>query len=450
MMFPTDSDFPTPDGSMPAPEAGGPDRRLRRTPGRRPQAQPEANDGLGLSSMPLLHASGGEDCTNAAGPAFSFPSGADVAAVGSAYGGAPAVSAFRLRVTPGTVALASSAAEHAVADDGSLLAVDGETGEVLDGDGGVRSGSSEVADGPAGVIRGWSTRSRARMVSAFAGVDVSPLFAGSAGWPVMVTLTLPCCWVRVAPTAADFQAAFRRFQMRYVRAWGDFRCLWKLEFQSRHPEARCSCEYCAGVDDGRAPHLHLFIAEPAGLSMGRQQLPFREWLSLAWADSVAHPDPGQRAAHIRAGTGVDLPSGLRARDPRRLAVYFSKHSGAGGMKEYQHRIPKCWPKGGRFWGIIGLDRPSLDVLLTEDEFIQVRRILRRWSRSMVFYGDSVTTIRPRTRVVSRLRGRRYRRTRVRAQLFIASRLIGGTAVVGDGPAMARVLAQAVQAVRSEA
>jgi len=37
---------------------------------------------------------------------------------------------------------------------------------------------------------------------------------------------------------------------------------------------------------------------------------FRTWLSVTWADIVAHPDPEQRRRHRAAGTGVDYAEGL--------------------------------------------------------------------------------------------------------------------------------------------
>jgi hypothetical protein len=57
----------------------------------------------------------------------------------------------------------------------------------------------------------------------------------------------------------------------------------------------------------------------------RQQieLDFRRWLSITWADIVAHPDPEQRRRHRIAGTGVDYAEGIRLTDPRRMAVYFA-------------------------------------------------------------------------------------------------------------------------------
>jgi hypothetical protein len=76
-------------------------------------------------------------------------------------------------------------------------------------------------------------------------------------------------------------------------------------------------------------------------AVGRLGRTFREWLSQEWADIVTHPDPEQRARHLLAGTAVDILNGLRACGPKRLAIYFTKHSSPNLLsnKEYQHIVP---------------------------------------------------------------------------------------------------------------
>src|SRR5699024_11213847 len=129
----------------------------------------------------------------------------------------------------------------------------------------------------------------------------------------------------------------RRRHTRSKRDWSSDVCssdlVWKLEFQHRPPWKRCDCETCAGADDGRAPHIHMLLTPP--LHAADDGRFFRQWLSETWADIVAHPDPEQRRRHTLAGTGVDFAEGLRATDPRRVAVYLTKHGSAAGT-EYHH------------------------------------------------------------------------------------------------------------------
>jgi hypothetical protein len=60
--------------------------------------------------------------------------------------------------------------------------------------------------------------------------------------------------------------------------------------------------------------------------------------------AINHPDPEQKASHRLAGTAIDVLGGPRACDPKRLAIYFTKHSSPNTLssKEYQHIVPKLW------------------------------------------------------------------------------------------------------------
>jgi hypothetical protein len=150
--------------------------------------------------------------------------------------------------------------------------------------------------------------------------------------PAMLTLTYPGEWLTVAPDAEAIKRHFWALCKRYERAWGEpLIGLWKLEFQRRG-----------------APHFHISTVPPMGFvevfdpDAGRvRSVEFRTWLSITWAEIVAHPDPEQRDKHRLAGTGVDYAEGIKLTDPRRMAVYFAKYGTAGG-KEYQHRIPDQW------------------------------------------------------------------------------------------------------------
>jgi hypothetical protein len=232
---------------------------------------------------------------------------------------------------------------------------------------------------PCREITGWSRKSRTNMVRALCEIDYRPLLADPTRLPAMVTLTYPGDWLTVAPdgkTAKGHLAAFRR---RYERAWDrELVAVWKLEFQRRG-----------------APHFHLLMVPPHGVARtpgvrARADawvgagLPFRQWLSAVWADIVGHPDPEEHRYHQLAGTGVDYNEALRARDPKRVAVYFTKH-GSFAAKEYQNCVPPEWQepgKGpGRFWGYWRLERVAVAVEVTPDNGIRAARIARRWARA---------------------------------------------------------------------
>lgn len=312
---------------------------------------------------------------------------------------------------------------------------------------------------PAGVITTWSPRSRARMLRALAEIDHDSWVSSD---PIaMVTLTLPGDWLAVAPTGADFKRAFRRFVERWRWAIGWWQCAWKLEFQDRG-----------------APHLHLATRPPAvvnslgypvGFGYGRD-LPFREWLSGAWASAVRASDAcdcggrkgrnvpmallctcetvtSERKRHLIAGTNVRANS--RNTDPKRLAIYFYKHSAkTQDSKEYQHIVPEEWRspgKGpGRFWGIAGLERPRSTVELHPELWHQLRRELRKLDRSQ----NARTALSRRAAVTEDVGEAVRRATLCDLRLFGARKTRRGTSPMGglwlilnDAPAAAAVLAR---------
>nr|WP_243858202.1 hypothetical protein [Mycobacterium sp. DL440] len=278
------------------------------------------------------------------------------------------------------------------------------------------------------------------MCRTFAELDYSPLVE-SGRVPAMVTLTYPGDWEAVAPDGASAKRHMVLWRKRFQREYGEpARYIWKLEFQRRG-----------------APHIHLWMAPP--ISPGRSGRGFAQWLSETWAQVVDHPDAEQQARHRLAGTAIDVRDGLKACDPKRLAIYFAKHSSPNlnGDKEYQHIVPELWRRPGRgpgrFWGVYGLKKAITVVEVAQNAYLTARRIVRRWSRSQAVYSDSdsrfPTAVVPRTAIrqvprVDRVTGvvtcRRVRRRRALCHL---GGLAGGYALVNDGPAFASQLAHAI-------
>lgn len=291
---------------------------------------------------------------------------------------------------------------------------------------------------PSRVIEGWSAKSRSRMVRTLAELDYGPLLAMGLRMP-MTTLTYPGDWLTVAPDGKTVKRHLQALWRRFERAWGfPWAGIWKLEFQARG-----------------APHIHLWGPEPVGLAgsmaaalrvrrrvAAGEGLNYRAWLSVTWAAIVAHPDPEQRRRHQLAGTAVDFTEGGRMTDPRRLAVYFTKHGGYAA-KEYQNCVPAEWRNPdsgpGRFWGYRGLVKAVASVELDPRLAVIAARTLRRYSRS-----QGVTR---RVEVVRRSADRSTgevtsRRRSVRRRVV---RMPGraGFVCVNDGPGLAVHLARAV-------
>lgn len=209
-------------------------------------------------------------------------------------------------------------------------------------------------------INKWSSKSRANMVARFSSLDYSEMFSKVDPVPVMLTLTYPGDWLTVAPSAKASKAHLSNFKKRFEREFKvPFYGLWKAEFQRRG-----------------AVHFHIFCVSPVPVG------DFREWVARTWTDVVAHPEPGERAKHLLAGTSVEYAFGSSAEAPKIIAIYFAKHSSPNtGKKEYQNHPPLEWSTSGtvgRFWGYWHLSSKSAFVELPKEDALYASRIIRRW------------------------------------------------------------------------
>lgn len=295
---------------------------------------------------------------------------------------------------------------------------------------------------PSRSITAWSSKSRANMVKVLALLDYAPLFDGG-GTPAMVTLTYPGAWQVVAPSAPVCKAHLDALKKRFLRFYGfPLVAVWKREFQRRG-----------------APHYHLLMTPPpVQLRQGRRWT-FQQWLADAWVsivDADHRLSPEDRAAMLRVHLGprvVDFSEGMRARDPKRLAVYFSKH-GSFGAKDYQNDAPAEWTGSvapyadqgsvGRFWGSWGLEKALAVVEVSAVEATAAARTLRRWQRANGFRVQ---------RTVWRTDTRTGVQRRRKSGVWVGARMRSGSAgfaVVNDGPAMLSQLARHLDAVREDA
>jgi hypothetical protein len=286
-------------------------------------------------------------------------------------------------------------------------------------------------------IHAWSRKSRSNMCRKLCELDYAPLFADPKRMPALLTLTYSEQWEVIVPDGSVFKSHLWAFRRRWLRAWGEpLRGPWKQEFQRRG-----------------APHAHILTVPPHGHARSALDrwghpvvgagMTFRRWLSAVWADVVDCPAQTREnfRRNLAAGTNIDFAEGLRASDPKRVAVYFTKH-GSFASKEYQNRVPAAWSepgKGpGRFWGVWGL-RPATRIVELEPAIhLQAARIARRWARAQgttrevrVPRGIDVTT--------GRLTLRRVRRRVTRMPNGV------GWVSVNDGATFTAQLARALTA-----
>jgi hypothetical protein len=267
-------------------------------------------------------------------------------------------------------------------------------------------------------INGWSAKSRSNMVSRMCSLDYQAMLGQPDRTPCLITLTYPGNWQAVVPDGESAMRHLKLFRARYERRWGEpLRAVWKMEFQRRG-----------------ACHFHLFTSIP-------NRPGFAEWLSQAWTDIVAPDDADEREKHLAAGTGLDYNTGVRANNPKRVAVYFAKHNSPNhGAKEYQNQPPAEWLAAGsvgRFWGYWNTKPLTVRIPIGEDEALLAARILRRWTTANskpVRY--KVERVCQRTGVISERWVTRRKPTRMRSRLGFVS--------VDDGAAIGSKLADAIR------
>jgi len=220
--------------------------------------------------------------------------------------------------------------------------------------------------GERGEIKGFSSRSRVRMLRSLAAVD----WVNESGIPEMVTLTYP----KLFPmNGFECKAHLQAFFERHRRKWGDVRCAWKQEFQRRG-----------------APHFHLYIFRPAATPIAV----YRAWVAQAWFEIVANWSMLEHGTvqqiHLQAGTAVDQQFCSKVRSSRMIAWYFAKHNLKGDhSKAYQNETPKGFVNCGRFWGIVGLESTEQAVAVDKATAVAVMRAVRRYRRAQTAGGRKI-------------------------------------------------------------
>lgn len=200
--------------------------------------------------------------------------------------------------------------------------------------------------GVRGHVREFSWASRRRLLKV-----LGRLSWASLGQVWFVTLTYPPGSLFDGPKYKRHLWALRR---RIEAEYGEFHAVWKMEFQWRTRP---------GV-----PHFHLLVRIPgAGLENGPDVSLFRLQLSRWWYEIVASGN----LAHLDVGTNVEVAR----TDCARYFAYSLKEKG------FQDKVPDWLYRPGRIWGVWRKGADPRGVLLSQAEWIELRRTLRKWQRS---------------------------------------------------------------------
>lgn len=197
-----------------------------------------------------------------------------------------------------------------------------------------RPSISQVGGGVRGIVKGFSSASRRRML-----YTMGKIFR--ANNPLMITLTYPG---EFSLDGRVWKNDLRKWFQRLKRRFPSVGLVWKLEPQKRG-----------------APHFHI-------LAWGLEKVllvNLRSYVSKSWYEVVGSGD----IRHLKAGTQVQM-----IRSNRGFMAYASKYIGKMGDGVQ-------WEQPGRYWGIKGAEFiPWADLCtlpLTMRECIVLLRLMRR-------------------------------------------------------------------------
>lgn len=189
----------------------------------------------------------------------------------------------------------------------------------------------------------FSSRSRKNLLKKLFSLPLYP--------SLFITLTYP----KYFPAGSDEWKRhldnFRRiFLEKFPKGW----FFWKLEPQKRG-----------------APHYHLIGDLGQGEEVNIHLL--RQYVALIWFEvcGTGYPE------HQEVGTSIEVIKGAATK----IQGYVCKYIGKVDDVEYE-----TWSHPGRFWGIIGRknlpESMSLAVTMDTVEYFVVRRLVRRWLKSI--------------------------------------------------------------------
>lgn len=164
---------------------------------------------------------------------------------------------------------------------------------------------------------------------------------------LFITLTYPGSYTYDRKDSKAWKRNLDNFVHAFRRQFPDSWFFWKLEPQRRG-----------------APHFHLV----GSLGVRVNIVLLRKFIAETWFRVVGSGD----VKHLQAGIQADFVNDSFGKVKRYVCKYVSKISATD----------PAWAAPGRWWGIVGRDKlpssPCCHVLLTEDTFFKLRRLVRKW------------------------------------------------------------------------
>lgn len=250
-----------------------------------------------------------------------------------------------------------------------------------------------------GRIRGWSAKSRRRMMLTLA------MCERQGRWG-MLTLTAPgdgadgTGWLSMFPDPASFKQAFRVLRERWAREFGRrMSGMWKLEFQHRG-----------------APHFHVGLDYDGLDAQVVEQFCREAWHSICVHDGARCPGDSCAHRHHRV-RGASFDVSVEARSSgKSFAAYFAKH-GVWSSKAGQNVTPgrrmldagralnvlcagagdellaagEAWECPGRWWGRLNLERRVAEGQVPE-HLVEAMKLVARKVFTRRTYRTGVTVV----------------------------------------------------------
>lgn len=167
----------------------------------------------------------------------------------------------------------------------------------------------------------------------------------------LITLTWPGAF---SGNPDHWKAQLSAFRLRWGRQYDKpMRGMWVMEWQRPRPHG--------GSAGAAGPHFHIVAALPDGAGFADAE----SFAKTSWNAIVApgHTDHLEHGADMKPANVVTAP------------VYLAREVG----KKRQKELPPEWAAtgAGRWWGVWGLEVVEHSTTITQDEFMRLRRALRR-------------------------------------------------------------------------